>query len=127
MRGMAKLLLNLRHVPDDEADEVRGWLSSDGYDWYETQPSRWGVSAGGLWLRRDQDYPRARSAMNAYQQARAERAREARSQALADGTEPTLLQAVRARPMVMLTNLIAILLLLGLMALVPLTLILRAP
>ncbi|MGH8025314.1 MAG: DUF6164 family protein, partial [Pseudoxanthomonas sp.] len=35
---MAKLLLNLRNVPDDEADEVRAWLTESGMDFYETQP-----------------------------------------------------------------------------------------
>ena len=47
---MAKLLLNLRNVPDDEADEVRALLNDRGIDFYETPPSFWGVSAGGLWL-----------------------------------------------------------------------------
>ena len=120
---MAKLLLNLRHVPDDEADEVRAWLEADGYAWYETQPNRWGISAGGLWLRVDDDYPRARARMDAYQQARAERARAEQAQALADGTAPTFIDALRERPLAMLTTALAIVLLLGLMALVPLTLI----
>ena len=47
---MAKLLLNLRHVPQDEADEVRELLSTNGIDYYETRPSLWGISAGGIWL-----------------------------------------------------------------------------
>ncbi len=121
--AMAKLLLNLRHVPDDEADEIRAWLRDDGYAWYETKPSRWGVSAGGLWLREDADYPRARAQMDQYQQQRAERARTERAQALADGTAETFFDALRARPLAMLTTALAIILLLGLMALVPLTLI----
>ncbi|MCX7033145.1 MAG: DUF6164 family protein, partial [Arenimonas sp.] len=47
---MAKLLLNLRNVPDDEADEVRDLFVTHAIDVYETKPSLWGVSAGGIWL-----------------------------------------------------------------------------
>ena len=47
---MATLLLNLRHVPEDEADDVRALLDANGIAWYETQPSRWGISGGGIWL-----------------------------------------------------------------------------
>ena len=52
---MAKLLLNLRNVPDDEADEVRGWLKDSGIEFYETEPSSWGISSGGIWIREDAD------------------------------------------------------------------------
>src|SRR3546814_17481158 len=47
---MAKLLLNLRHVSDDEADDVRAFLKTGGIAFYETQPSRWGISHGGIWV-----------------------------------------------------------------------------
>jgi hypothetical protein len=48
---MSKLLLNLRGVPDDEADDVRRFLGSRGISYYETPPSRWGT-AGGIWIGR---------------------------------------------------------------------------
>ena len=48
---MSKLLLNLRGVPDDEADDVRRFLDSGGIGYYETQPTLWGVSFGGIWIR----------------------------------------------------------------------------
>ena len=41
---MSKLLLNLRDVPDDEADDVRRFLDSGGIRYYETRPNRWGIS-----------------------------------------------------------------------------------
>ena len=47
---MAKLFLNLRNVPGDEADDVRDLLRANAIDFYETQPSPWGISAGGLWI-----------------------------------------------------------------------------
>jgi len=49
---MTTLLLNLRRVPDDEADEVRALLERHDIPFYETTPSLWGVSAGGIWLSR---------------------------------------------------------------------------
>lgn len=122
---MAKLLLNLRHVPDDEADEVRAWLEADEYEWYETQPGRWGISSGGLWLKHDADYPRARAAMDEYQRVRAEQARARHAQELADGTAPNFWGALRERPAMMLINAAAIVLLLALTIIVPLSLLTR--
>ena len=46
--AMAKLLFNLRNVPEDEADEVRQLLTTHGVDWYETRPGPWGISTGAL-------------------------------------------------------------------------------
>ena len=39
---MAKLFLNLRNVPGDEAHEVRELLRTNAIDFYETPPSPWG-------------------------------------------------------------------------------------
>ncbi len=47
---MSKLLMNLRHVPEDEADEVRALLDEHAIAYYETKPSRWGISSGGIWI-----------------------------------------------------------------------------
>ncbi|MGV8932232.1 MAG: DUF6164 family protein, partial [Luteimonas sp.] len=44
---MSKLLLNLRQVLDDEADDVRAFLDAHQLEYYETTPSRWGISYGG--------------------------------------------------------------------------------
>ena len=43
-------LMNLRHVPDDEADEIRALFEEHGVRYYETPPSRWGISMGGFWV-----------------------------------------------------------------------------
>ena len=48
---MAKFLMNLRDVPDDEAAEIRALLDAHDFGWYDTKPSFWGVSGGGFWLR----------------------------------------------------------------------------
>jgi hypothetical protein len=41
---MSKLLLNLKMVLDDEADDVRAMLEEHDIAYYETAPSRWGIS-----------------------------------------------------------------------------------
>jgi len=81
---MGKLLLNLRHVPDDEADDVRDMLEGEGIEFYETPPNRWGITVGGIWVRDPDDMPRARALMSEYQAQRLEQARadrEARREA----------------------------------------------
>ncbi|HEX5420315.1 MAG TPA: DUF6164 family protein [Gammaproteobacteria bacterium] len=74
---MAKLLLNLRNVPDDETEEIRAVLEREKIAFYETQPSFWGVSGGGIWLRRREDLAKAEQLMAEYQ-------RQRRAKALAD-------------------------------------------
>ncbi|PZP62379.1 MAG: hypothetical protein DI597_05765 [Pseudoxanthomonas spadix] len=105
---MAKLLLNLRNVPDDEAGEVRAWLGREGIAFYETAPSSWGISHGGIWLKDDADLPRARALMADYQAARGERARAARQQARQDGSADTFARQLRARPLYVAGMLLAI-------------------
>ena len=80
---MAKLLLKMRLVPDDEAADVRAMLDAARIPWYETEPSRWGISHGGIWVRDDDDAPRAKALMAEYQAGRSERARAERAAALA--------------------------------------------
>jgi hypothetical protein len=77
-RAMAILLLNLRHVPDDEADEVRALLDAQGIDYYETRPGPFGISAGGLWLADPLQEERARLRLQEYQDERSRRAHEER-------------------------------------------------
>lgn len=72
---MATLLMNLRNVPDDEADEIRALLEQRGFEVYETPPNRWGISAGGIWLRDDERLAEARALLEDYQARRQARAR----------------------------------------------------
>src|SRR5690606_3754815 len=88
-RPMAKLLLNLRNVPDDEADDVRAFLAAARIEHYETRPGPFGISAGGIWLREDEDVPRAKRLRAEYQHERAIRIRAEREQARRDGTAET--------------------------------------
>ena len=113
---MSKLLLNLRDVPDDEADDVRGFLDAAGIGYYETQPSWWGISGGGIWIREDGDVAEAKRLMAEYQRERQARAREERADAERTGTAETFVDVLRARPLQVVLAMIAIALLLVLMA-----------
>jgi hypothetical protein len=107
---MARLLLNLRNVPDDEADDVRRLLDRDGLDYYETRPSAFGISAGGIWLRDSAQHARAKAVLADYQQTRGDAARALRQQQLADGSAETFGSLLRRRPLFVLATLLAMLL-----------------
>jgi len=70
-------LMNLRHVPDDEADEIRDLFEAHKVRYYETPPSRWGISMGGFWVHDDDEAERARALLEHYQSERQARQQEA--------------------------------------------------
>ncbi|NKI34983.1 hypothetical protein HFP89_07380 [Wenzhouxiangella sp. XN79A] len=72
---MARRIMNLRNVPADEADAVRALLAELDVAWYETPPTAFGLSAGGIWIRNDADYARVREAYDRFQAEWTERAR----------------------------------------------------
>ena len=104
---MAKLLLNLRNVPEDEADEVAALLDAQHIRWYRTPPSPWGISFGGLWLHEADDHPRAKALLAQYQQRRGEQARALRQAQLRDGTAETFTGQLRRRPLFVISGLLA--------------------
>ena len=121
---MAKLLLNLRNVPDDEADEVRALLTERGVDFYETPPSFWGVSAGGIWLPGPDQWAEAQALLAGYQAERGERMRAEREAALREGRAPGTWAGIRANPRQALGAILGILLMLA-VATLPFLLIAR--
>ena len=114
---MSKLLMNLRNVPDDEADDVRAMLDADGIAYYETRPSLWGISAGGIFVTEDAAIGRARRLMAEYQETRRTRARAEHAAAVRDGTADTFWSVLQAEPGRVALTLLAIVFLLGLVAL----------
>ncbi|GAB2501462.1 DUF6164 family protein [Arenimonas alkanexedens] len=110
---MAKLLLNLRNVPDDEADEVRALLHAREIDFYETPPSFWGVSAGGFWLADPGQLELARSHLAQYQAERGERMRAEREAALREGRAPGTWAGIRSHPRQAIGAIIGIVLMLA--------------
>ena len=105
---MSRLLLNLRNVPDDEADDVRALLDSNRIAFHETRPSMWGISAGAIFVTEDASIPEAKRLMAGYQEQRRISARAEYAAAVRDGT---------AEPGRVLLTLLAIAFLLGLVAL----------
>lgn len=114
---MSKLLLNLRHVPEDEADDVRAMLDAGGIAYYETAPSLWGISAGGIFVTEDASIDHAKRLMAAYQEGRRARARAEHAAAVRDGTADTFWTVLQAEPGRVGLTLLAIAFLLCLVAL----------
>lgn len=96
---MRHQLLNLRHVPDDEAQEVRELLDANQIPWYETEPNRWGISAGAIWIADDKDALKAGELMAGYQTERKIRARAEQEAARLEGTVETFWSQARRQPM----------------------------
>jgi len=114
---MSILLLNLRHVPDDESDDVRALLDAHRIAWYETPPNRWGISAGAIWLADEIDAGRAMRLMAEYQGDRQARVRAEYAAARRDGRAPTGWSILRDDPLRVALTLLATAFLLGLLAL----------
>lgn len=96
---MSNLLLNLRNAPDDEAADVRALLEARGIDYYETRPSSWGISFGGIWVRDAARLDEARQAFEAYERERSARVRAEYAAARRDGTAATFFSQLRAQPL----------------------------
>lgn len=105
---MRTLLLNLRHVPDDEANDVRALLGEHGIAFYETAPNRWGISAGAIWIAEDEAALEAKRLLAVYQDKRRARARSEYADAKRDGTAGTWWSLLRHEPLRVVTILIAI-------------------
>ncbi len=113
---MSKLLLNLRHVPDDEADDVRAMLDEHHIAHYETPPSFWGIFAGGIYVKEDAAIDRAKGLMAKYQSQRQAKARAEYEAAMRNGTAETFQSQLRNEPARVVLTIVAIILLIGLMA-----------
>jgi hypothetical protein len=105
---MSHLLLNLRHVPDDEADAVRALLTQNGIAYYETEANRWGISAGAIWVREDAQLADARRLMGEYQARRKVQARDDYAAAKRDGTVESFWAQLRSQPLRVILILIGI-------------------
>ena len=114
---MSRLLLNLRNVPDDEADDVRALLKEKRIGFFETTPGPWGISAGGIWVTEDADFAEAKRALDGYEQQRSDRVRTEYAAAKRAGMAETFLDVLRADPLRVALALLGILFALGLVAL----------
>ncbi len=72
---MAKQLIKLRYVPEDERREICELLESNDIEFYETSAGTWGISLPALWLVHEEEYERARALLDTYSEERFRRAR----------------------------------------------------
>lgn len=96
---MSRLLIKLRHAPDDEIQEIRDLLQAHRIDFFETHAGPWGVSAPGIWLNDEQQYDRAKALMDDYQAQRFRDQRAEYERLRAAGQHRTLLQNLIERPL----------------------------
>jgi len=92
-------LFSLRHVPEDEAQELRDLLEKNQIDYYETDPGNWGVSAGAFWLRDEEQLKQAKQLLQAYQQQRALSSRQEYEKLQQEGTHRTFIDNIREKPL----------------------------
>jgi len=117
---MPILLFKLRHVPEDEAEEIRELLQSHQIDFYETTAGAWGISLPALWLHDDVQKQDATRLMEDYQRRRAERAQSMYAEACNQGKQRKLWALMQESPLKFLASLFAILFVLYL-ATIPVT------
>lgn len=67
---MALLLFSLRHVPDDEADDIRDLLTENQINFYETYAGNWGISMPAIWLSDEAQHEQARQLIYEYERQR---------------------------------------------------------
>lgn len=96
---MSRQLLNLRYVTAEERDEVVELLERESFEYYLTPAGSFGISAGGIWLRHEEDYPRAKALMDQYQAERSHRVRRELEQARSEGRAETFWSLMKRRPL----------------------------
>jgi len=95
---MAKIVFRLRHVPDDEAEDIRTLLQDHRFEFYETSAGRWGIGLPAIWLTDDSDFEPARLLIERYQIERRERLQIDYAQRRERGEVETVLQRLQQHP-----------------------------
>lgn len=103
---MAKLLFRLNGVFEEEANVVRQALDDAGFEYYETNQGRWGISVAAIWLPNKDDYPAARDLLDTVQEEWVEQVR--------GEYIPTFAERFRERPTAFIVTLLAVIAMIGL-------------
>jgi len=96
---MAVKLFKLRNVPEDEAEEIRQLMVTQGIEYYETEAGGWGISVPAIWIHDDSRLDEATALIEAYQQQRTERARAEYRQLKDEGRHQTVVGKIRQNPL----------------------------
>lgn len=111
---MAKLLLKLRNVPEDEYEDICSILEENEIAFYETQVGFWGIGVAAIWLRNDDQFEQAAELLNVYMQSRQQQARKAYQHAKEQGEQRTVWTTFVQQPVLFIAYLAVLLLILGL-------------
>lgn len=95
---MSVQLFRLKNVPDDEAEEVRGLLTKNHIDHYETPAGNWGVSMPAIWLNDDEQLEKAKLLIDEYQKERQVRIRNEYEQDKREGKNRNLMGELLENP-----------------------------
>ncbi|MDX8392839.1 MAG: DUF6164 family protein [Mariprofundaceae bacterium] len=106
---MGVLLFKLRHVPDDEARDVRQLLNEHDIEFYETSAGNWGVSMPAIWLQNESRLSEARALLKHYQQQRQHKAQAEYERQKSCGEQRTALTLMIESPLKFILLLIALL------------------
>lgn len=105
---MSHLLFRLRHVTDDEADEVRQLLQKNDIEFYETGAGFFGTGIAAIWLADRAKLEFARTLIKQYQIERRDSVR-CQHQAERDaGEHDTLFKKIRREPIKMIVAFVVI-------------------
>lgn len=111
---MARLLVKLAQVPDDEAQEIRELLTREEIRFYETDAGLFRVGLDALWLSDTGQEVRARELLHGYQQERKQRQQENYASLVEAGQAPTMWQNFCAQPVRFMALMGAIIFVVGL-------------
>lgn len=106
---MATRIFNLRHVPDDEADDIRVLLADNQIETTETRAGVLGIGSAAIWVVDEANVTRAQALLDEYQQQRTHAARQRYLDAKAAGTAPTISSLFLRNPLKHLLYLLALL------------------
>lgn len=95
---MSALLLKLKHVPEDEHEEICELLESHDIAYYETHKGFWGVGLEAIWLHDAQALAKAHDILNDYMSARQKKVRDEIEVAKQAGQFRTLLSTFLQQP-----------------------------
>ena len=96
---MSVILFKLKHVPDDEADEVRELLAKNSISYYETSAGKWGISMPAIWLKDETQFVYARHLIEAYQSERVHRVKEEYKKLKREGKIETIVDRIKQKPL----------------------------
>jgi len=96
---MSRLLIKLRHAPEDEIEDIRRLLQRHRIDFYETQAGPWGISAAAIWLNDEAQYDRAKGLLDDYQEQRFREQRAEYERLRRGGQHRTFVQNLLENPL----------------------------